>query len=94
MKHTGEIVRWVHDRGFGFISPSTGGDEVFCHLCQLESVFQPDEGQWVEFEIGKSPRTGKPEAKAVRILDRHASDQERAWASRTTKPVRPEDVAY
>jgi uncharacterized membrane protein YsdA (DUF1294 family)/cold shock CspA family protein len=32
MRYKGKISRWVDDRGFGFITPSGGGKEVFVHI--------------------------------------------------------------
>ena len=32
MRYKGKISRWMDDRGFGFITPSGGGKEVFVHI--------------------------------------------------------------
>jgi hypothetical protein len=31
----GELTKWKDDRGFGFIKPDDGSQEVFLHLCEL-----------------------------------------------------------
>ena len=57
----GSIKKIVSDRGFGFIIPEDGGEEVFFHSSALEGVtFEAlKEGDQVEYEaeIGdKGPR--------------------------------------
>ena len=48
----GTIKRIVSDRGFGFISPDDGGDEVFFHHSVVQdATFETlSEEQTVEFE--------------------------------------------
>ncbi|HID63308.1 MAG TPA: TIGR03986 family CRISPR-associated RAMP protein [Anaerolineae bacterium] len=57
----GTIDRIVRDRGFGFIRPVDGGDQVFFHHSVLEGVRSDElrEGIAVEYEMemgGKGPR--------------------------------------
>jgi cold shock CspA family protein len=47
MRFEGKLEKWNDDRGFGFITPSRGGDPVFVHI----SAFQSD---------GRRPRIGEP----------------------------------
>jgi cold shock CspA family protein len=54
---TGRIVRFDDVRGYGFISPDIGGDDVFLHANDLElerELVRP--GARVSFEVEDGPR--------------------------------------
>jgi len=55
---TGSITRIVRDRGFGFIQPAGGTEEVFFHSSVVEqpTFDELNEGQQVEFETEPDPR--------------------------------------
>ena len=60
-------VKWFNEqKGFGFIAPEDGGDDVFVHQSniEIEGYRTLDEGQRVEYEPGQG-RKG-PEATKVR----------------------------
>lgn len=49
-------VKWFNaDKGYGFISPDDGGDDLFVHHSEvrMQGYATLDEGQKVEFEIGE-----------------------------------------
>ncbi len=53
------IVKWFNaSKGYGFISPSEGGDDVFAHFSAIEmdGYKTLKEGQKVEFEIQQGPK--------------------------------------
>jgi CspA family cold shock protein len=50
MVETGKVVKWVTERGFGFIAPDFGGLDVFAHIRQLDGEEVPTVGMRVEFE--------------------------------------------
>ena len=63
------IVKWFNDlKGFGFIAPVDGSEDVFVHNSAIKQTgFRTlVEGQKVEFELVKGPKG--PQASQVKIL--------------------------
>ncbi|HSH42827.1 MAG TPA: cold-shock protein [Arenicellales bacterium] len=55
-------VKWFNAaKGFGFISPSDGGDDVFAHYSAIEmdGYKTLTEGQEVEYELEQGPKGPK-----------------------------------
>jgi CspA family cold shock protein len=53
------VVKWFNaEKGFGFITPDGGGDDLFVHQSeiQMEGYRTLDEGQTVEFETKQGPK--------------------------------------
>jgi CspA family cold shock protein len=62
-------VKWFNaDKGFGFITPSEGGDDLFVHFSaiQMEGYKSLDEGQRVSYEVGQGQKG--PQATDVRPI--------------------------
>ncbi|MBW3556827.1 MAG: cold-shock protein [Actinobacteria bacterium] len=52
-------VKWFNaTKGFGFITPDEGGEELFVHQSQIQMQGYRDlaEGQRVEYEITRGPK--------------------------------------
>jgi cold shock protein len=63
------IVKWFNaSKGYGFISPNNGGDDVFAHFSaiEMEGYKTLKEGQQVEFEVQEGPKG--PQAARIRAL--------------------------
>jgi CspA family cold shock protein len=57
-KQTG-TVKWFNDaKGFGFITPDGGGEDLFAHFSsiQMNGFKTLKEGQKVSFEIAQGPK--------------------------------------
>jgi len=63
-KETG-VCKWFNvQKGFGFITPSQGGDDLFVHQTAIhaQGFRSLEEGEQVEFDREMNPEKGKPKA--------------------------------
>jgi uncharacterized membrane protein YsdA (DUF1294 family)/cold shock CspA family protein len=65
MRFTGILKTWNDDRGFGFIEPTQGGQEIFVHIKAFPSgTGRPSAGQELTFKV-VTGRDGKKKAQAL-----------------------------
>ncbi len=66
---TGTVKFFDSDKGFGFITPDSGGSDVFVHVSGLApACVSLGEGKKVSYEIGQDRKTGKAKAENVRPI--------------------------
>jgi len=65
---TGTVKFFNDDKGFGFITPESGGGDVFVHVSALKGGTSLREGDKVSFEVGQDRKTGKSKAENVSVL--------------------------
>lgn len=55
---TGTVKRFNKIKGYGFIAPDNGGDEVFVHFSQIQlsGYKELKEGQRISYELEKGER--------------------------------------
>lgn len=83
MRLKGTLKSWNDSRGFGFIEPVYGGQEIFVHIKSFEgSAGRPQIGQALSFEVEYGPQ-GKKRARRVKL----------APTRRLVKPQRKESPA-
>lgn len=64
-------VKWFNgQKGFGFIQPENGDQDVFVHISAVEraGLSNLNEGQKVSFEVVADRRTGKSSAQNLRTI--------------------------
>jgi cold shock CspA family protein len=66
MRTHGRLAKWNDDRGFGFIEPAAGTEEIFVHVSAFpRDGIRPRIGELVSFEVD---RREDGRSRAVRIM--------------------------
>jgi len=67
---TGTVKWFNNQKGFGFIQPDQGSQDVFVHISAVEraAMTSLNEGQKVSFDVVADRRTGKSAAHNLRAL--------------------------
>ncbi|ETW02513.1 hypothetical protein H310_06009 [Aphanomyces invadans] len=63
-RKTGIAARW-NEKGFGFIKPDDGSEDVFCHFSSIKDGNCLREGDRIEFEVRFDEQKGKNRAEDV-----------------------------
>lgn len=64
------VVKWFNPtKGFGFIRPEDGGQDIFVHISAVEQAGLSglNEGQTVEFDLEQDRRSGKTSATNLKV---------------------------
>ncbi|TRW92774.1 cold shock domain-containing protein [Candidatus Methylobacter oryzae] len=89
----GKLKRWNDDRGFGFISPENGGNEVFIHISALKNISRrPVVGDMILYQLhinddGKSKaiKAKIDGVSSARARTYHSNEKvKRNWIARIT----------
>jgi uncharacterized membrane protein YsdA (DUF1294 family)/cold shock CspA family protein len=83
MRFEGHLKSWNPERGFGFVEPSEGGQEIFLHINAVPTKLRPPKvGQAFSFEVELN-REGKKRAANVgvpQVVRRARAPQPRSTA--------------
>lgn len=88
----GTLTTWTADRGFGFITPSIDGPEIFAHISAFPGTVVPQVGMQITYEAGLNAE-GKRRAErivplaSVKILQQSWSPSPRDSASYLAIPA-------
>ena len=63
----GTAKRWPEGRGYGFIKPDEGTEDIFVHNSQIQGASYLREGQRVEFDVERTDRG--PRAINVKLIE-------------------------
>lgn len=64
----GTVKFFAQDKGFGFITPDDGGQDVFVHVSALGYGGTLREGDKVSYDVGQDRKTGKSKAENVQVI--------------------------
>lgn len=68
MRYQGKITNWTDDKGFGFITPNGGGNQVFAHIKSFSNrQRRPIGNEIVTYEL-KTDAKGRAQAESVAFV--------------------------
>jgi cold shock CspA family protein len=87
MRVTGTLQRWNDDKGFGFIKPDQGTQDIFVHISAFpKGSIRPTAGETLSFEV-EVCNDGKKRAVSVQ---RPGLPSHKKITAKTPRPSRPE----
>lgn len=100
MRIEGTLEKWNDARGFGFIKPKHGGQDIFIHISVFPRDGKPPQmGESLLFEIEldkdgrkRAVRVARPGLSVAPMAPAHSTERSRQapHAQRHTRPARPE----
>ncbi|MCB1438389.1 MAG: cold-shock protein [Nitratireductor sp.] len=68
--NTGTVKFFNATKGFGFITPETGGSDVFVHISAVErsGLSTIVEGQKLSYDVANDERSGKSAAQNLQVV--------------------------
>lgn len=82
MRYQGRITTWKDDKGFGFITPNDGGEQVFVHIRSFSSRQRRPEGnEIVTYELTVDAK-GRAQAGAVAFVGERPTSSAQSGRSR------------
>src|SRR3954471_24624513 len=89
------VVKWFNPaKGFGFIQPESGGEDVFVHIAAVErsGLAGLNEGDQVNYELEEDRRSGKTSAGNLRVTGQGAVPGGGGAGARSPRPPRSFDA--
>jgi cold shock protein len=83
---TGTVEFWLNDRGFGFIKPHDGSEDVFVHISAVmrAGLLRLEKGQRVGFDAEPDrKRPDRVRARNLKLIDDGANEKAALLASAT-----------
>eukprot|EP00931_Biecheleriopsis_adriatica_P042520 TRINITY_DN24240_c0_g1_i2.p1 TRINITY_DN24240_c0_g1~~TRINITY_DN24240_c0_g1_i2.p1 ORF type:complete len:153 (-),score=26.32 TRINITY_DN24240_c0_g1_i2:79-483(-) len=74
MSQTGSVKKVFEDKGFGFIIPHAGGDDIFFHMSQVVGASSMTEGVTVSFDRQYNELRGNFRAVNCKVMGADCSD--------------------
>lgn len=67
---SGTVKFFNKEKGFGFVQPDNGGDDVFIHISGLQSsgLHTLEKDQRIEYEVVQDFKNGKVKAERIKHL--------------------------
>lgn len=84
MRFEGTLKSWNDDKGFGFISPSQGGQDIFVHISEYRRGGRPVLNEALTFEVALNPQGKKCAVNVQGVGAQQAAYQ----PDRSHRPVR------
>ena len=51
LRKVGTIKKWNHERGFGFVTLQSTGEDIFVHISEFTEKKVPNAGDLISFEV-------------------------------------------